>query len=119
MVEPDGPSTHENQLAAVRDPANAPAWDAFVTRYQPFIRDLCRRFRPPPGDEDELIQAVLVRLFEKLPEGKYDPRRRFRGWLREVVKHEVANHWRRKRRRPGDYGNGRSSAHELLQAVAD
>ncbi|WP_435011942.1 RNA polymerase sigma factor (plasmid) [Tundrisphaera lichenicola] len=118
MADVNEPSTHRSQLEAVHDPANAPAWGEFISRYEPFIRDLIRKYRLPPGEVDELSQEVLLRLFKKLPCGKFDLHRRFRPWLTTVVKHAYVDHQRAKKRTEG-IASGGTSAQRRIQEIPD
>ena len=109
------PSTRESILDALRDPANAAAWEVFYARYEPLIRRCVRSHRPRPGDEDDMTQEVLAKLFLKLPEYEYDPSKRFRGWLSVLVRNEVYDSWRRQR---WSGGGGTSNA-DRLQTIPD
>src|SRR5262249_39095587 len=57
------------------------------------------------------------RLFEKLPAFEYDPGRRFRDWLHRLVQNAVADHWRRRQRRPGDHGRGGTEVRRALESL--
>jgi RNA polymerase sigma-70 factor (ECF subfamily) len=62
---------------------------------------------------------VLLRLARALPTFRYDPRRRFRAWLRTVVHHAVCNFRRDGAARPGLLGSGESAVARLLERVPD
>jgi DNA-directed RNA polymerase specialized sigma24 family protein len=118
MADAKEPSTHRIQIEAVLDPADASAWGGFVSRYEPFIRDLAwKDDRLQPGEADEVIQRVFVKLYEKLPRGRFDLNRRFRPWLVAVVRHVVADYLR-DRRAPGGAVGG-TSARERLERLPE
>ena len=82
-------------LERLRQPAAAEAWARFVELYTPLVYCWARRAGLQEADAADLVQEVLVVLFQKLPEFTYDPNRSFRSWLRTVT----LNKWRERRRR--------------------
>ena len=112
------PRTRASLLLAVRDYGNAPAWAAFTRIYADLIRSWCRRKGLRPDDEDELVQAILSRLVEKIRRFDYDARKgSFRRWLRRMFDGMVVDRWRLAQRRPGDRGSGESWVCEALHGV--
>jgi RNA polymerase sigma-70 factor (ECF subfamily) len=71
-------------------------WERFVKLYTPLLSQWARRLGLHGSDADDLVQDVFVQLVRQMPEFRYDPRRRFRGWLWTVT----VNKWRERRRRP-------------------
>lgn len=78
------------------DPQAEDAWRRFVHLYTPLIYRWCRKQGLPPSDvadvTQEVIQAVLLditRLHER--ESPF----RFRSWLWGIVRHKIADHFRR------------------------
>jgi RNA polymerase sigma factor (sigma-70 family) len=43
------------------------AWDELVERYAPLVWSICRRFRIPDRDVDDVGQTVWLRLLDQLP----------------------------------------------------
>jgi RNA polymerase sigma-70 factor (ECF subfamily) len=80
------------------DPANQEAWREFVERYRPLIYGCCRSWQLQRADADDVTQAVLARLVDKMPTFQYDPSKSFRGWLRTVTRRVLANELSRRRR---------------------
>src|SRR5262249_58219000 len=103
---------------AIVEWANMPAWGEFISRYEPFIRELVEKYRLPPGEVDEVSQEVLLRLFKKLPGGKFDLNRRFRPWLTTVVKHAYVDQQRARKRAKG-IALGGTSAWRQIQENTD
>src|ERR1700730_12188334 len=87
--------TPASLLERLRRPGDAHAWARFVELYTPLLYDWARRAGLQQADAADLVQEVLVLLFQKLPEFTYDRQRSFRGWLRTVT----LNKWREGRRR--------------------
>ena len=66
-------------------PADLEAWDEFVRRYQPMIRDWCLRWGAQPEDAEDVAQEVLLKLLAAMKTFEYDPGRSFRAWLKTVT----------------------------------
>ena len=66
-------------------PADLQAWDEFVRRYQPMIRDWCLRWGSRPEDAEDVAQEVLLKLLAAMKTFEYDPGRSFRAWLKTVT----------------------------------
>jgi RNA polymerase sigma-70 factor (ECF subfamily) len=64
------------------------AWQELVARYDPLIRSWCRDYRLDDDFAAEVAQRFWIELVDKLRSFRYDPSRRFRGWLRRCF------HWR-------------------------
>jgi RNA polymerase sigma-70 factor (ECF subfamily) len=99
----------------LRDPGNGVAWRTFLERYQALIGEWCRGLGLSPSDAEEVSAAVLAKLVEGVR--SFDPARRFRPWLRTVVRNEALDLYRRRRRRPGDWGSGDSAVQAQLEGL--
>src|SRR5262245_51877217 len=91
------------------------AWRDFVHRYGPQVYQWCRRWRLQEEDAQDVTQAVLVRLAEKMRTFEYDPARSFRAYLKTLA-HYACCDFLEARQRAGA-GAGGSSVLELLQTV--
>jgi RNA polymerase sigma-70 factor (ECF subfamily) len=89
-------STPVSLLERLRRPDEQAAWERFVQLYTPLLCQWARRLGLHGPDEADLVQDVFAVLVRKLPEFRYDPHKRFRGWLWTVT----ANKARERRRRP-------------------
>jgi RNA polymerase sigma factor (sigma-70 family) len=94
-----------------QQPADGAAWREFVARYRPRIYAHCLAFPLQPADAEDVTQAVLLRLVEKLPEFRYDPGQSFRAWLRTVTRHILADFLAERQRAQG---SGDSAVVRLL-----
>src|SRR5262245_35651922 len=118
MMNDNGVVTSPTLLQDLGDPDRRDeAWRTFLERYRPLIHGWCGRSGLNAGDAEEVSAAVLAKLVRAMRTFVYDPARRFRGWLRTVVDHEVCSLWRQRARRPGDYGSGAPGVHKELEAV--
>ncbi|GEM_PF-172792 len=88
-------TTPPSLLQRLRDPAERQAWNTFVELYTPLLFVWSRRWGLQDSDAADLVQDVLLLLYQKLPEFDYDRGGSFRGWLRTVL----LNKWRDSRRR--------------------
>ena len=97
-----------------QQPGDDDAWQEFVTRYRPRIYAHCLAFPLQPADAEDVTQAVLVRLVEKLPQFRYDPSQCFRAWLKTVTHHILVDYLAEQRRLPG---SGETAVVRLLENV--
>jgi RNA polymerase sigma factor (sigma-70 family) len=64
------------------------AWHDFVARYEPLIQSWCREYGLGDDLAGDVSQLFWLELADKMRSFRYDPSRRFRGWLRRCF------HWR-------------------------
>ncbi len=102
-------------LAKLRDRPNDQAvWQEFVRRYRPLIYASCRKWQLQPADAEDVTQAVLARLLEKMAKFQYDPSQSFRAWLRTVTRRVLTNELSRRRR---DQGSGDGAVVAMLANI--
>ena len=70
-------STRASLVLAAGDPANHEARAAFAECYERLIRRWCRGQGLQPADQDDVVQTILCRLFQMLPEFHCDPKKSF------------------------------------------
>jgi len=95
-------------------PTDEVAWAEFVRRYGPQVYRWCRRWRLQEADAEDVTQAVLVKLSEKMRSFSYDPARSFRAYLKTVARYAWYD-FLESRKQPG-VGRGGSDV-QTLQAV--
>lgn len=93
-------STSFSLLRRLHSPECEIAWERFVELYAPLIFHWGRGRGLNATDAAELVQDVLTILVTKLPEFRYDPNRRFRGWLRTIAVNRATDLHRRNTARP-------------------
>ncbi len=93
------PKTRATLLERLRDASDPLAWDEFFRRYGRLIYALAKRRGCSDHTAEEIVQDVMLRVFEQKDLFQYDPARgRFRDWLGTLVRHRVADC----RRRPSE-----------------
>ncbi len=96
--------------------ADPGAWSEFVRRYEPLIRDWCRRWKLQDADAQDVVQDVLTRLAARLRSFQYDPSRSFRGYLKTLA-HYAWCDLLESRQRAGAAGSGDTAILEQLGKV--
>ena len=83
-------------LYRLRDGRDGLAWDEFFQRYWLLIYSYASRRGCSSHTAEEIVQDVMLKLFERKDVFRYDPERgRFRDWLATVVRNKVAELRRR------------------------
>ena len=73
--------TRVTLLMRVKNQHDDKSWEDFVFYYKKkFIYIICRKMGLNHHDGEEVVQKVLLKLWDKLPEFEYDQGSRFRGW---------------------------------------
>jgi RNA polymerase sigma-70 factor (ECF subfamily) len=114
MPDESALDTSATMLARVQNPADREAWNEFVARYGPRIKQWCLRWNVQEADADDVTQEVLLRLAQKMRDFRYDPTRSFRAWLKTVTHHAWRNFVESQRR---GTGSGDSAIQSLLNAA--
>src|SRR4051794_20547718 len=83
--KPDADTSITLMMRVQQNPADIQAWDEFVRRYQPMIRDWCLKWGSQTNDADDVAQEVLLKLLAAMKTFQYDPARSFRAWLKTVT----------------------------------
>jgi RNA polymerase sigma factor (sigma-70 family) len=91
--------TQATLLARLQDGSDALVWDEFFQRYWRLIYAYARRCNCSEHTSEEVVQDVMLKVFEQKDFFHYDPARgRFRDWLATVVRNKAAE----LRRRPAE-----------------
>lgn len=110
--------TQASLLDRLRDGSDALVWDEFFDRYWRLIFHFARQRGCAEHSAEEIVQEVMLTVFEQREVFCYDPSRgRFRDWLLTVVRNKVAEH----RRRPSERvrGQGGDTQVELSHTASD
>lgn len=80
--------TRKTLLCRALNPDDHDAWEEFVSFYEKFIYSILYRMNIHPNEFDDLVQEILVHLWDKL--NRYDSNKgKFRTWLSTVVRNLV------------------------------
>ncbi|MHC4401622.1 MAG: RNA polymerase sigma factor [Planctomycetota bacterium] len=110
--------TRPTLLERLREGADALAWDEFFQRYWRLIYGFAKRRGSSDQTAEEIVQDVMLTIFQKRDVYRYDRRRgRFRDWLGALARNKLVDH----RRRPSERvrGSGGDATHPLAEPEAD
>ncbi len=97
MIRYDAGTTNPALLNRLGDWRDHEAWVDFVTRYDPVIRSVSRRYRLDADITEELCQRVWIDLARRMRTFRYDPGLTFRGWLRRLCQSRAIDLMRKKK----------------------
>lgn len=107
--------TSATLLARLRQvPADEAAWAKFTERYGRKIYAWCRQWNLQEADAEDVTQIVLLKLAATMQSFVYDPEKKFRAWLKTVVRHAWSDFWSG---RKAVVAAGGSQAVEMLHTV--
>ena len=73
------------------------AWNDFTSYYKPYLFRVVKNLHIDHHDCEDIVQTVLLKLWEKLPEFVYDPGKgQFRTWLCAVTRNQMKEYLRKK-----------------------
>jgi RNA polymerase sigma-70 factor (ECF subfamily) len=111
-------TTRATLLERLHDGGDTLAWDEFFGRYWPVIYGFARRRNCSEATAEEVVQEVMLKIFEQRDVYQYDPAiGRFRDWLGTVVRNQIAEY----RRRPANrvHGRGGELSEDPLNVVEE
>ncbi len=101
--------TRATLLERLQDVADPLAWDEFFRRYWRLVYACVRRRGGSDDTAEEIVQDVMLAVFQQRAVFRYDPARgRFRDWLAVVVGNKLAEY----RRRPSQRVRGQGGDQE-------
>jgi RNA polymerase sigma factor (sigma-70 family) len=112
-------TTDPKLLERVCDWRDHPAWITFHRRYDPLLRRWIRRFAFDLEQSEELCGRLWLELAETMKSFRFDPGRRFRGWLWTLVRSRAYDHLRRLNAAPARSFEDVSRIASVLEAEAD
>jgi RNA polymerase sigma factor (sigma-70 family) len=88
--------TRATLLERLHEGADPLAWEEFYQRYCPLIYIFAKRRDCSDHTAEEIVQEVMLTVFEQRDLFQYDPARgRFRNWLGVLVRNKVVQHRRK------------------------
>ena len=98
MAADSDTKTNEELLRMVASWENHAAWVQFYGHYEPKLRRWCTGLGLDDDSVDEVCQAILIELANRMRTFRYDPKGSFRGWLRRFCESRVVDHQRRRKK---------------------
>ncbi|WDE96921.1 sigma-70 family RNA polymerase sigma factor [Lentisphaera profundi] len=87
--------TQKTLLLKLRNQYDDDAWQRFIEYYKNYIYVVVKNLGVDKSDLDDVVQAILIKLWSKLPEFEYQPNKgSFRSWLCTVIRFHVYNCFR-------------------------
>lgn len=91
--------TRQSLLERVKDWDDRESWDDFFDTYAPLLFNVARRAGLGEADAEDAVQDALLTVARRMPNFSYDPEAgSFKGWLLQVTRCRVIDHWRRQRK---------------------
>jgi len=85
--------TRQTLIERLRDKYDEESWQTFTQIYQRYIYVVIRRMNISHSETEDLVQEVLFKIWNKLPDFQYSPdKAKFRTWLSMVIKNKVLNY---------------------------
>jgi len=113
------PETSPGLLAQLGIPKNEAAWDRFVAEYRGYSMATCLRAGLQPHDAEEVTSRVIFSLYRAFPGFRYDPAKRFRGYLTRVIANAISGFRKECVRTPGSVGSGDDGQPMLQEPTID
>lgn len=79
-------TTRQTLLQRLKTPGNNDAWTEFFELYKESIIGWAIKFGCSPAKADDVFQETMVCLLRKMSSFEYDPAKRFRSYLKTIVK---------------------------------
>ena len=91
MERSDLSKTSTSLLGRLKGPSDELAWSEFFSRYTPKILKWCRTWNIQEADANDVSQAVLIKLVERMSTFEYDGSRSFRAYLKTLTHYAVCD----------------------------
>lgn len=99
-----------------QSPDDHESWKQFVGVYGPKIQFWCRGWGLGQDDAEDVTQNVLLAMARQMRDFEYDPKGRFRSWLKTVAYRAWVDFLKVRERQA--MGTGSDQTNELLHSVA-
>ena len=97
QLRSSNPETRPSLLQMLNSENDQQAWSEFTEIYSPVIYRYCRKKGLQEADALEVLQEVLLQVYQYIASFDYDPDRgRFRAWLQTVTHSRLCRFWKKK-----------------------
>ncbi|QBG46494.1 sigma-70 family RNA polymerase sigma factor [Verrucomicrobia bacterium S94] len=90
--------TRATLIQRVQNQQDEQSWEEFVRVYRRYIYAIIRSMNISEHDTEDILQQVLINLWNSLPKMEYEKINRFRSWLSTVTKNCVTDFIRKRTR---------------------
>jgi len=118
MIRCDGGATSQTLLRRAADWRDLPAWHEMFQRYDPLLRDWCRKVLSDESEVAEVSQRVWIELADRMKTFRYDPTRSFRGWLARLCRSRLIDFLRLRKREKRNVDEVGVEWDEVMERVA-
>ena len=94
----DNHLTRQTLLERIRLQKDDKSWEEFVSYYRHFLYIICRRMNLNHHDSEEVVQKILLKIWNAIDNFEYDKNKRFRSWLYSVTRNAVRDFCRKQKR---------------------
>lgn len=113
-------STSLSLIERARTSDDEAAWRELAALYAPLLRRWLLHQQVAASDADDLVQEVLLFVWETLPEFDHNGRKgAFRCWLRTALANRMRKLWTHRDRKPAGYAAGNSQMQEMIAQLED
>lgn len=89
-------NTRETLLMRLRQKRDDLSWEEFNTAYERYIYLIIRGMKMNHHDAEDLVQGVMLAIWEKIPDFDYQPHHsKFRTWICRITRNKVVDYIRR------------------------
>ena len=91
--------TRQTLLLKLKDQRDDKAWNDFYETYFRYIRAILWNMKMKEADANDILQAVMLKVWNKLPEFDYETRKgKFRNWISIITANTAKNYIRSENR---------------------
>ena len=102
--------TRQTLLLKLKDQRDEKAWDDFYETYYRYIRAILWNMNMKEADANDILQSVMLKIWNKLPEFDYESRKgKFRNWI-SIITANTARNYIRSENRLYNCMNGKKSS---------
>jgi len=98
LASEDQYQTRATLIQRVQNQQDEQSWEEFVGVYRRYIYAIIRSMNISEHDTEDILQQVLINLWNSLPKMDYEKINRFRSWLSTVTKNCVTDFIRKRTR---------------------
>jgi len=98
LAAEDQYQTRATLIQRVQNQQDEQSWEEFVRVYRRYIYAIIRSMNISEHDTEDILQQVLINLWNSLPKMDYEKINRFRSWLSTVTKNCVTDFIRKRTR---------------------